>query len=183
MAPLALALQLVVAAPDLAPRLDPGGPFRSGELALASAGVLAGDVLVVGGGFLTLQLFAQGAISPTATNFRRAAYVLGASAILVPPLTAVVLARLGGRGGAGSVWRALLLATAGHAAALGVAYLAAPHFWLMLPVQVAGVSLGTSYGLHWGRRGPPHEAARAPAVPPREPPATVSLLTPICPDG
>jgi hypothetical protein len=197
MAPLALALQLALAAPGvtssgapppaLAPRLDPG-PFRGGELAMASLGTLAGDVLVMGAGYLTLQLFASDTFSPTADNFRRAAYVLGAAAIIVPPLTAALLARLTGGPGAGRLWKAVLLATVGQAASFVAAYAAAPRFWLFLPVQLVAVSAGASVGLHWG----PRNTRSAPGGIPGEPgverdgdtpgAVTVALFTPVCPD-
>jgi hypothetical protein len=207
MAPLALALHLVAAAPaglapppapagapslapslapPLAPRLDPG-PFASGELALASAGAIGGDVLVLGSGYLALRLFANGTFAPTAGNFRRAAYAFGAAALLVPPLAAAGLARAGARGPlAGTFWRALLLGTVAQAAALAAGYYGAPHLWLVLPVQLVGVSLGTSYGLHWGSRRAP--AARAPAPEPREASrdgraASAAPFLPICPDA
>lgn len=199
MAPLALALQLALAAPgvapqalppaSLAPRLDPG-PFGSGELALASVGALGGDLLVVGSAYLTLRLFAEGALSPTAGNFRRAAYVMGGAALVLPPLAAVLLARMASRGTSpGGFWKALLLATAGQAAALAVGYYAAPHFWLILPVQLATVSLGTSFGLHRGSRaGTPSRLARPRPAPPEsaEPgggaPTAASMPFPVCPD-
>lgn len=177
-----------LAPPSLAPQLD-RGPFRGGELALASVGALAGDVLVLGGGYLALSLFANGTLEPTAGNFRTAAYALGVSALLVPPLTAVLLARLGARGPlAGALWKAVLLAAAGQAAALATGYATAPHFWLILPVQLATVSLGTSFGLHWGPHAVPAGALPSPAArrEPRDPGApapTASLGTPMCPDA
>lgn len=197
-AAVALALHLALASPGaepvamgtptLAPRLDPG-PFHGGELALASAGAIVGDALVVGSGYLALTMFANGTVQPTAGNFRTAAYVLAASAVIVPPLTAVVLARLGARGPlAGAMWKAMLLAAAGQATALGAGYLGAPHFWIILPVQLATVSLGTSLGLHWGTPAP--EAALAPGPAARDEPAdpaaprpTASLFTAVCPDA
>jgi hypothetical protein len=197
MAPLALALQLVLAAPgvtpsgtapaNLAPRLDPG-PFRGGELVMASLGTLAGDVLVMGAGYLTLQLFATDAFSPTAANFRRAAYVLGTAAVIVPPLTAALLARLTGGPGAGRVWKAVLLATVGQAASFAAAYAAAPRIWLFLPIQLAAVSAGASLGLHWGPREVRAARGGAPDEPgvERDGDATaapmIALFTPICPD-
>jgi hypothetical protein len=81
----------------------------------------------------------------------------------------------------------MLLAAAGEATALATGYLAAPHFWIILPVQLATVSLGTTLGLHWGPRGAPAGAARPAArgepqgQAPAEP-ATVSILTALCPD-
>jgi hypothetical protein len=182
MAPLALALQLALASPGLAPAPDlHPRPLRGTTLALASAGTLAGDAIVIGTGYLTLQLFASGAISPTATNFRRAAYGMLAAATLVPPLTAVLLARIGGGGRDGVVWRAILLAAAGQVAALGAGIVAAPHFWVILPVQLAAVSLGTSLGLHWGRRprADPTRADRPPVDRPGQP--AVALFVPVCP--
>jgi hypothetical protein len=191
----ALALQLALASPgletpsmtvpSLAPRLDPG-PFGGGELMLASVGTLTGDVLVMGGGYLALTLFANGTLQPTAANFRTTAYVLAASALIIPPLTAVLLARAGAGGPlAGAIWKAMLLAAVGQVAALATGYLAAPHFWLILPVQLTTVSLGASYGLHWGRRAPPAAAAtsarREPGDPAPAAPAA-SLFTPLCPD-
>jgi hypothetical protein len=205
----ALALGLTLAASGADPlrvsapaieqhRLDPG-PFGGGELMLASSGALAGDALVLGGGYLALTMFARGTLEPSAANFRTTAYVLGASALLVPPLTAVLLARLGARGPlSGAIWKAMLLAAAGQAAALATGYLAAPHIWLVLPVQLVTVSLGTTLGLHWGpgprgtagaedpavRGSPP--GADAPAVrrvPAGAPAPTASLFTPRCPDA
>lgn len=183
MASLALALHLALAAPGLAPPLDPG-PFRGGELAWASVGALAADAAVLGAGWLTLQAFAHGTFSPSADNFRRAAYVLGGAALVLPPLGAVLLARWTGRGPVdGSVWKALLLAAAGQVAALGAGWLAAPHLWVMLPVQVVTVSLGASLGLHWGRpRAPPAPLPAVEAQPAvaAEAPAA-ALLFPTCP--
>lgn len=203
MAPLALALQLALAAPGLAvpppgppqhtlaPRLDPG-PFRGRELAVASLGTLVGDVLVIGAGYLTLQLFAADTFSPTGENFRRAAYVLGAAALLVPPLGASGFARLTGGPGAGRLWKAMLLATVGQAASFALAYAAAPRFWLVLPLQLVTVSAGASLGLHWGPRAPARARTPAPGGLPATPSAekdgepagalTVALFTPICPD-
>src|SRR6266542_6925953 len=118
---------------------------------------------------LTLQLFANGTLDPTATNFRRAAYALGVSAILVPPVTAVLLARwLRAEPASGATWKALLLAAAGQFAALAAGIVAAPHFWIVLPVQVIAIGLGTSLGLHWGpraRRAPDAAMGRARAEP------------------
>lgn len=184
MAPLALALHLVLAAPlTPVPDLRPG-PLPGSTLALASVGALTGDALVFSAGYLTLQLFASGSIAPTATNFRRAAYGMAAAAVLVPPLTAVLLGRLGRGGRDATVWRALLLTAAGQVTTLAVGWAAAPHFWVMLPVQLATLSLGTSLGLHWGRRARP--AALPAAVAPHEdapaePP--VALFLPVCPDA
>jgi hypothetical protein len=181
----ALALHLVVATP-LAPPLDPG-PFGGGELAAASLGVLAGDALVVGLGYATLQLFANDALAPTAGNFRTAALVLAGTALVVPPLLAVLGARFARAGPAwGSAWKALLLALVGHAAALGVGYLASPHLWVIAPAQLALVATGTSVGLHWGPR-PRAAAARDPPPPPeRAAPGEGALSAvprAVCPDA
>jgi hypothetical protein len=182
MAPLALALHLALAsspAPGVAQAAP--GPFRGGELVRASAGALGGDLAVLGAGYLTLQLFAGGAIDPTAANFRHAAYALAASALVVPPLVAVALARLG-PDSRGSFWRALLLASAGQAVAIAAGLVAAPHFWVIVPVQLAAVSAGTSYGLHWGRR-PRHTPLATPTTPERvssSAPSRSPILFPIC---
>jgi hypothetical protein len=192
MLPLALALHLAAAAPgpSLVPMLDPG-PFQGGEIAASSLGVVAGDALVVGAGFLTLQLFANGTLFPSASNFRRAAYATGVSSLVVPPLTAALLARWARTNPAsGSLWKALLLATAGQAIALGAGYLAAPRFWVILPVQLVTVAVGTTIGLHWGprARAPEAEARRgAPDAPGARPSrarlaaAGVSGPLPMCP--
>ncbi len=187
---LALALHLA-AAPGPGPSLslDPG-PFQGREVAASAFGVVGGDALVIGTGFLTLELFAHGAFYPSATNFRRAAYAMGASSLIVPPLTAVLLGRWARADPAsGSTWKALLLATAGQAIALGAGYLAAPRFWVILPIQLVTVAVGTTIGLHWGprarasedeaRNGPPDAAVGdAPAAP-----LTVGALVPfpMCP--
>jgi len=180
-APLALALHLALASPGLGtvPDLEPR-PLAGQTLALASAGALTGDALVLGAGYLTLQLFANGAISPNAGNFRHAAYGFLAAATLVPPLTAVLLGRLGHGGRRATVWRALALAAAGQVATLAVGYAAWPHYWVMLPVQLAVVSVGTSLGLHWGRR-PPEATHAAEAAPARAPEARAALFVPVCP--
>lgn len=206
MAPLALALHLALAAgaPEVAlapsppeaddrrPRLeltipasDGPGPFRAGEIASAALGGLAGDVLVIGGGYLALQLFANGTIDPSAENFRRAAYGLGVAALVVPPLTSVLLAKLGGGPHArGGFWKALLLATAGQAAALAAGYFASPHFWVVLPAQALALSLGTSLGLHWGAYPRPRAAAASPVAGPEPadplPGATALVAVPVC---
>jgi hypothetical protein len=167
--------------PELAPRLR--GPFGGAELALAGIGALAGDALVLGLGYGALQLFAHGAIQPTAPNFRRAAYVMGAAALVVPPLLAVLGARLA-TGRQGSFWRALLLATAGQALALGAGYLASPQLWTVLPAQLAVVTTGASLGLRWGAgRGaaPDAEPGSAAGAPPALAPALAFLD--LCPLG
>jgi hypothetical protein len=192
MSALALALHLVLAAPGpapigLVPPLDPG-PFQGGELAAASLGVLAGDAAVVGGAYYTLRLFANGTINPTAQNFRNMAYGVGLASLLVPPLTAVLLARWArAEPAAGAMWKAYALALAGEFAALAAGYYAAPRFWVVLPVQFVAVGLGTSLGLHWGRHPhspadfPGSEAKHEPKDPPPAPAAS-SSTAPICPD-
>lgn len=191
MSALALALHLALAAPGssvpggLAPRLDPG-PFQAREVVASTLGVVAGDALVIGGAYLTLQLFANGSIRPTADNFRTFAYGLAAAGLVVPPLTAVLLARwFRAEPASGTVWKALLLAVAGQAAALAAGYYATPHFWVIPAVQMVAVAGGTTVGLHWGgsRRvaGPaPGEAASRPSEEP--PPPAASARLPICPD-
>jgi hypothetical protein len=168
-APLALALHVALASPGLVPRLEDPGPFSASELAAASVGAFAGDVAVIGSTYLTLQLFANDVLDPNAQNFRRAAYVLGATAVLIPPLTAVLLARWVRREPAsGAAWKAMLLATAAQLAAIGVGIAAWPHYWVMLPVQLVTIGVGTSLGLHWGPRARDARArspdARAPAA-------------------
>jgi hypothetical protein len=185
-APLALALGLALASPGLAPRLEPPldpGPFQVGELAAASVGVFAGDALVLGAGYLTLQLFASDTLAPTAANFRRAAYVLGAAALVVPPLTAVLLARWARHESAsGATWKAMLLATLGQAAAISAGLLATPHYWVVLPVQILAIGIGTSLGLHWGPRRRTVVERRAPDAggEPAEPPTPDRAA--YCPD-
>jgi hypothetical protein len=182
MAPLALALNLALASPGLAPPLDPG-PFRGAELAASSLGVFAGDAAVLGAGYLTLQLFANGTFEPNARNFRRAAYALGATALVVPPLVAVLLARWARvEPASGATWKALLLATLGHAAALAAGIAASPRFWVIVPVQLVAIGVGATVGLHWGPRGGRQRAVEPevgsqPADPP--PAAGASAL---CPD-
>lgn len=185
MAPLALALHLALASPGLAPPLDPG-PFQGSELVGSSLGVMAGDMLVLAGGYFTLQLFASDTIDPSAANFRRAAYALGVTALVVPPLTAVLLARwLRAEPASGTTWKALLLAAAGQATALAVGFVAFPHFWVVLPVQIIAVGVGTSLGLHWGPRARqrPAPAPKVRSDPPDPPPSEAAALAPmLCPD-
>jgi hypothetical protein len=173
--PLALPPQ---ARPSLVPRLR--GPFGGRELVLASLGAIAGDALVLGLGYGTLRLFANGTIDPTAENFRRAALAMAGTALVVPPLLAVLGARLVAGRHAGPLWRAVLLATAGQALALAAGYYASPHLWAFLPAQLAAVSTGATLGLGWGRRpgrdgAPPEPLARRPA----DRPALAAL--PLCP--
>jgi hypothetical protein len=192
-APLALALQLALASPGLTPRLDlDPGPFGAAELAAASGGVFVGDVAVLGAAYLTLKLFANDTFDPSATNFRRAAYALGVAAVVIPPLTAVLLARWARREPAdGATWKAMLLATAGQLAALGVGIATSPHYWAVLPVQLVAIAAGTSLGLHWGPRarsdpdalsGEPLDGARRPGAersdPPSAPPPAAAIAWP-----
>lgn len=189
----ALALELALASPALAPQpsLDPG-PFQGRELAAAGLGVLAGDALVLGVGYATLQLFARNAFAPTAGNFRTAAFGLGAATLLLPPLGASLAARIAGVSpAAGGLWKALLLSSLANAAALGVGYATAPRFWVFIPVQVAGVAVGSSVGLHWGPRAHPalrQDPGRRAAPGERRrsaPDAALALaepLYPMCPD-
>lgn len=193
MAALALVLQLALASPALSPQppLDPG-PFQGRELAAAGLGVLAGDALVLGLGYATLQLFANDTFSPSADNFRTAAFALAGAALLLPPLGATLAARLARvNPAAGGFWKALLLSSLGHAAALGAGYLAAPRFWVFIPVQLAGVAAGSTVGLHWGPRGRPAlrqvPGGRAAPGERAAPPADAALavarpLYPMCPD-
>lgn len=164
-----------------------GGPFRRGELIGAGAGILAGDALVLGLAYGTYQLFVSGAVSPSVGNFRVAAYGLAAAALLLPPLGAVIGGGIGRSGPArGAYWKAFLLSLVGHAASLMVGYFTAPNYWSMLPVQLATMSAGTSFGLHWGgrARGMEPEARRAPVAPPREGDASPVAFRgpPVCPD-
>lgn len=141
-----------VGLPGPQPRLA-GGPFGFAELAGASLGALAGDGLVLGIGYGALQLFAHDVITPTADNFRRTALLLAGTALVLPPLLAVVGARLLGGRGAGGFWKAMLLASAGQVAALLTGYWASPHLWAFVPAQLAALSAGASVGLHWGPSG------------------------------
>ncbi len=164
------------------------GPFRSGELIGSSLGVLAGDAAVLALAYGTYQLFVSGAVSPSVGNFRLAAYGLAGAALLLPPLGAVLGGGMGRAGPTpGAHWKAFLLSLVGHAAALMVGYFTAPNYWAMLPVQLATMSTGTSFGLHWGprARGMEPEARRAPTpAPARDAAATQARFTgpPICPD-
>lgn len=164
---------------SLAPRLR--GPFGGKELVMAGLGALAGDALVLGVGYGTLQLFANDVIDPSAQNFRRAAFALAGAALVVPPLLAVLSARLVAGPDARSLWKGLLLATAGHALALATAYWAGPNVWAFLPAQLAAVSAGTSVGLRWGARGrgAPPAAARGDLR--AEPPAPALAALHACP--
>jgi hypothetical protein len=189
----ALALELALASPALAPqpRFD-AAPIQGRELAAAGLGVLAGDALVIGLGYTTLRLFASDTLSPTADNFRTAAFVMAGAALVLPPLGASLAARLARVSpAAGGFWKALLLSSLGHAAALGVGYVAAPRFWVILPVQLAGVAVGSSVGLHWGPRARPalrqDPGGRAAPVERGRlsPEAAIALaqpLYPMCPD-
>ena len=138
---------------------------------MAGIGALVGDALVLGAGYGALQLFAHEAIEPTAGNFRRAAFVMTGAGLVVPPLLAVLGARLA-NGQGQSFWRGLLLATAGNALALAVGYWASPQLWAFVPAQLAAVGAGTSLGLHWGsrRRDLGRRGGDAPDVAPAGPP-------------
>jgi hypothetical protein len=193
----ALALHVAAAVPSLpsSPPVDPG-PFDAGELAASGLGALGGDLLVIGAGWSTLQLFAHGAISPDAHNFRNAAFALGGAAILVPPLTAALLGYVArSRPSSGAFWKAAGLAVVGQAAALGTFYLSARsglgfapvQLWMFLPLQVIALAVGTSVGLHWGPRV---HAAAADSSPAGARPAPgdggerlTAIVFPICPDG
>jgi hypothetical protein len=187
---LSLALHLAVAAPSTlappsVPSTDPG-PFASGELIASGFGALGGDLLVVGAGYGALRLFASNVVYPSAHNFRNLAFVLAGTALVVPPLTAALFGHFARAAPAsGSFWRAFALATVGQAAALAVTYLAAPYYWVFLPLQLVALSAATSVGLHWG----PRASAAASEAPPRvERPAAASrplaaIESPICPDG
>jgi hypothetical protein len=175
----------------LIPRELDLGPFRPGAMAGAALGAFAGDALVLGSGFWALQMFANGTLAPTASHFRHTVYALGVGALVVPPLTAVLLARLvGGPGVRGGFWRALALASLGEVVALAAGYYAAPKFWVVLPVQAVAMSLGASFGLHGGAHGraapdpadaPPDDGAEGASHPA---PATAGLaLVPVCTEG
>jgi hypothetical protein len=183
MGPLALALNLALASPGLVPPLQDPGPFQGSEIAASSVGVFAGDALVLGAGYYTLQLFANDTIDPNATNFRRAAYGIGAAALLVPPVVAVLLARWArAEPASGSVWKALLLATLGHATAIAAGIAASPHIWVILPVQLVLVSAGATVGLHWGSGADGARAAeRQAGAQPPDPPAPPGAAA-FCPD-
>jgi hypothetical protein len=166
------------------PLRGPGGPdpglFSVRELGAAAGGVLVTDAAVIGAAYGTLQLFAHGGLSPTAGNFRAAAYSLAAASLLAPPLVATVFAALARRGPAsGAVWKALLLATLGNAIALGSGVLAAPQYWAILGIQLATIPTLTSIGLHWGP--PPHASPAVAAVPP-PPSSALRLAAAGCPD-
>ncbi len=171
----------------LAPRELDHGPFRVGEVAAATVGAFTGDALVLGAGYLALRMFADGTFTPTAANFRHAVYGVGVGALLLPPLTGVALAALvGGPHAPFGFWKAMLLATAGEAAALAVGYWAAPRFWVVVPVQALAVSLGASFGLHWGARRRAADPTDAAPEDGREAAAgraagTALLAVPLCP--
>ncbi|HEX9399110.1 MAG TPA: hypothetical protein VF912_03280 [Anaeromyxobacter sp.] len=191
MTALALVLHLAVASPGLSAPLqrplDPG-PFQGSELAASSLGVLLGDALVLGSAYYTLQLFANGTFQPTAANFRTAAYSFGMAAIVIPPLTAVLLARWArAEPASGAAWKALLLATVGQMAALAAGYVAAPRFWVVIPAQMIAVGVGTTLGLHWGPRPKMRSAPAAAPDVRREPgdPApdgSAAWAPALCPD-
>jgi hypothetical protein len=127
------------------------GPLLVGrEMLAASAGVLAADTLVLAAGYGVLQLFARGAIDPTAANFRAAFYGIAAAAVILPPLGSALFASWARTGpGIGGGWKAFLLSVAGNAVALAAGWALAPAFWAVVPVQLATMPLGASFGLHW----------------------------------
>ena len=182
---LALVLHLALATPAgppaLDPRLDPG-PFQLGEVGASVLGILAADAAVIGGGYGTLRLMANGAISPSADNFRSLAYGMGVAALLVPPLTAVLLASWArAEPASGAFWKALLLAVAGEAAALAVGYYTAPRYYLVLPAQLIAVTVGATLGLHWGPTARRTSAAGARGEPGDPPPPRAARAL-LCPD-
>jgi hypothetical protein len=165
------------------PLRGPGGSdpglFSVRELGAAAGGVLVTDAAVIGAAYGTLQLFAHGSLSPTAGNFRTAAFSLAAASLLAPPLVATLFAALARRGpSSGAVWKALLLSTLGNAIALGSGVLAAPQYWAIVGIQLATIPALTSIGLHWG--SPPHANPAVAAVPP--PASALRLAAPGCPD-
>ncbi|BDG04509.1 hypothetical protein [Anaeromyxobacter oryzae] len=161
------------------------GPFTGGELAAAGAGALLGDAAVIGLAYGTFHLFTSGGISPTATHYRNAAFGLGAATLLLPPLGAVLggsFARMGPARGA--PWKAFLLSLLGNALALGVGYRLAPNYWAILPVQLATMTTGTSFGLHWGPSPrAPLDAVAPPARRDAPPPAVAGWSPPLCLDA
>ena len=194
MTALALVLQLALSSPGAIPssalsnpaERDPG-PFQGTELAASSLGVLLGDALVLGSGYYTLRLFAAGTIDPSAGNFRTAAYTLGVAALVVPPLTAALFGRWArAEPASGATWKALLLATAGQVVALAAGYAASPRFWVIVPVQMVAIGVGTTLGLHWGHRRVRPLPAEEPEVAPKDaPPApdwTAGRGPGLCPD-
>jgi hypothetical protein len=180
-----VAAVLLSSAPDLSvpPRVAvDAGPFQAPELVGAGVGVLAADALWLGAAAGTFRLFTSGAVSATASHYRHAAFGLAGTALLLPPIGAMLGGMLGRSGPAyGAAWKAFLLALAGQAAALTAGLLLAPAYWAVIPVQLALMTTGTSVGLHWGS-GPRRaaEVRHEPAAP--APPAPVALSAPICPD-
>ena len=184
---LALFLAVNLAAVPPPPQADPlslgPGPFRPSVVTAGAVGATLGDVLVVGLGWGTLQLFANGALEPTAEGFRNAAIGLAVAGVVIPPLTAALLARWSH--GGGRFWRSALLALGAQVAALGVGYLAWPHAWVFLPAQALGVGVTSAIGL--GARGRPAAlgggaAASAPPSPGLQA-LRPGLATPVCPAG
>jgi hypothetical protein len=158
-----------------------GGPVNAGVVAASTGGAFVGDVLVLGLGYGALQLFASGALEPTADGFRHAAYAVGAAGLLLPPLLGALGARWAH--GRGPFWRAALYAVVGQALALAAGWAAWPRAWAFLPAQAAGVGFGAALGL---RASPSRLAARRAAAEPVDPPvlrARPPLVTPVCPDG
>jgi hypothetical protein len=143
-------------------RLADPGPFTPRELLGASGGLVLGDAAFLGGAWGAYELVTTHTIAPTLGNFRMLGLALATAAVVLPPLGATLGAKLAGGPSARGFWKALLLSAIGNAAAVVAGYYTAPAFWAILPVQLATMSLGASFGLHWGEG---REAeARAPAL-------------------
>jgi hypothetical protein len=172
-AALAALLTAAQPAPDLsvhgAPIGQPGGrladrgPFAPRELLGAGGGLVLGDAAFLGVAWGAYALVTSHTIAPTLPNFRRVGLALATAAIVLPPLGATAGAKLAGGPSARGFWKALLLSALGNAAAVAAGYYTAPTFWAILPVQLATMSLGASFGLHW----PGGREADARAPPPR----------------
>ena len=168
MVALALVLQLASASPALAPqpRLD-AGPFQGRELAAAGLGVLAGDVLVRRARLRdAAALRARGLRALRSELPHRGVRARGRGARPAAARREPGGALRAREPAAGGFWKAFLLSTLGHAAALGVGYVAAPRFWVMLPVQLVGVAAGTRSGCT-GARGRDPSSGRLRADGPR----------------
>jgi hypothetical protein len=164
----------------LAPRLERGA-FGAEELFGAAAGTALGDLAIFAAGWATLQLFANDTLSPSANNFRRTAYAFGLAALLVPPLTATLFGNWASPGPRGGLFRAWLIGIVAQAASAVAGIAAAPHYWVVLPVQLVTVTVGTSLGLHWGRRAPREDPA--PPAPPTPAPIVRRAPAGTCPIG
>jgi hypothetical protein len=165
----------------LSPRLE-RGPFGAEELFGAAGGIALGDLAIAAAGWATLKLFANDTISPNANNFRRTAYAFGLAALLVPPLTATLFGNWASPGPRGGLFRAWLIGIAAQAASAFAGIVAAPHYWVVLPVQLITVTVGTSLGLHWGQRPPSAEDA-APPAPAAPAPVVMRAPAGTCPIG